>query len=158
MLMNNEMDEETIDEVILQPNDFAYRKYQKFTGLFIAGVNEHIDKDNPDFGTTDIALPDGNLNYRFDEGVQGWRGMTSDELDVYLASICIPVPTTLDEMQAAFTGQINVLTKQLVMMTTGNTQITKQMISLSQTLTDLNKRLTELEKEDQQTKDNGGAK
>lgn len=144
--MDEELNEEMIDEVILQPNDFAYRKYQKFTGLFIEGVDERIYKDDPYYATTDIALPDGGLNYRFDENVQGWRGMTSDELDVYLESIRIPVPTTLDEMQAAFTGQITALTKQLVMVTTGNTQITKQLVSLSQTLTDLNKRLTDLEK------------
>lgn len=138
-----EEDEE--EATVLQPNDYPYRKYQKFTGLFIEGVNERVDKDDPDYATTDIVLPDGKLNYRFDEGVQGWRGMTSDELDQYLLSIRVPVPTTFDEMQALVTGQMTGLTKQMVTLVTANTQMSKQVIGLSQDNVSLHLQLADVQ-------------
>lgn len=124
--------EPPIPPEIAMPNNFKYRRYNQETKRFVDGTNDRADSTDEVFATTEVALPDGDLNWVFREDIQMWKGYTADQLDAYLESIYVPVPTTTDEWQMAMIKQ--------------NALLIQQNMALTQTASDLTMRVNKLEK------------
>ncbi|KRN77505.1 hypothetical protein [Weissella minor] len=116
------------------PNDFPYRLYSKINGALIGASMTPADKDDPEVASTSVPLPDGELNYAFDESINLWRGYTNEEWFNRLNEAALSIPDNNDEWRASIMTQMAVLNKQLVQLGLQNAKLTARVTELEKAL------------------------